>query len=286
MNNFWRKIKNSWINSFLFSCFLLAIFLIFFYLSNLDIKPSNQELPVSLNVSNDNSNEELKKRLGGSSIASLDYDSWARQYNLGTGSEKYDGDPDGDGLPDYLEYVHKTNPQKADTDGDGYSDSDEIAHGYDPDYPGNSDAKMKVEVSIEKISVNTPMIWSTSENEKSLLEDLKNGVIHFPKTASPGQNGNMIISGHSSNYVWVKGDYNYIFKNLNNLEVGDLIIVKIIQQNGAAIVYQYKVSEKMITSPDDERIFAETPTPTLTLSTCWPLGTAFRRLIVKAEIIK
>jgi LPXTG-site transpeptidase (sortase) family protein len=284
MNGFWRKIKNSWINSILFSCFLLATFFILFYLSNLDIMPSNQKLPVSLNVSAGNSNQELKKRMGSSSFAYLNYDGWAEQHNLGAGSEKYDGDPDGDGLPNFLEYVHGTDPRKADTDGDTFSDKDEIAHGYDPSFPG--DRKMQVEISIEKISVNAPMVWSASEDEKSLLEDLKSGVSHYPKTASPGQNGNMVISGHSSNYIWVKGDYNYIFKDLNKLEAGDLISVKTIQNNGAVVIYQYKVSGKIITNPEDERIFAETSEPSLTLSTCWPLGTAFQRLIVKAELVK
>lgn len=284
MRNLWRKIKSSWINSFLFSCFLLAVFFALFYLSNLDIKSSDKNLPSTATVSKENSDTELQKRLGSSAIAFLSYDGWASQYNLGTGSEKYDGDPDKDGLPNYLEYVHKTDPQKFDTDGDGYSDQDEIAHGYDPSFPG--DQKMKVEISIEKISVNAPMVWSKSEEEKNMLEDLKNGVAHYPKTASPGQNGNMVISGHSSNYIWVQGNYNYIFKDLNNLEVGDLILVKATQYNGAAIVYQYKVTEKMVTYADDEIIFANTQNPSLTLSTCWPLGTAFKRLIVKAEIVK
>jgi LPXTG-site transpeptidase (sortase) family protein len=284
MHNFWQKIRSSWIYSILFSCFLLAVFFILFYLSNLDILPSNQKLPVSLSVSGDNSNDELKKRIGSSSLASLDYDGWAGQYNLGTGSEKYDGDPDEDSLPNYLEYVHKTNPKKSDTDGDGYSDNAEITNGYDPSFPG--DKKMDVELSIEKISVNAPMIWSKSDDEKAMLEDLKNGVAHYPQTASPGQNGNSVISGHSSNYIWVKGNYNYIFKDLNKLEVGDLILAKTIQSNGAVIVYQYRINGKYIDAPDDERVFAETSEPTLTLSTCWPLGTAFQRLVIKAEMVK
>ena len=284
MRSFWQKIKSSWINSILFSCFLLAVFFILFYLSNLDLKSSNQKLPASLNVFTGNNDQELKKRMGSSSFSYINYDEWVRQNNLGAGNEKYDGDPDKDGLPNFLEYAHKTDPQKADTDGDGYSDKDEIANGYDPSFPG--DKKIKVELFIEKISVNVPMVWSASEDEKILLEDLRDGVIHYPKTASPGQNGNAVISGHSSNYIWVKGDYNYIFKDLNDLEIGDLISVKTIQYNGAVVIYQYRVTGKYIDAPDDERIFEETSAPTLTLSTCWPLGTAFRRLVVKAEMVK
>lgn len=283
MGGFWKTVRGSWLNSFLFGCLLLVIFSILFYLSNLDLKPDDKKSSATSVVVED-SDVELKKRMGASAVAFLSYDGWAKQYGLGSGSAKYDGDPDGDKLPNYLEYAHKTDPKKADTDGDTFSDQDEISHGYDPSFPG--DRKMKVEVSIDKISVAAPAVWSKSEDEKSMLEELKSGVILFPKTTAPGQKGNMVISGHSSNYIWVKGDYNYIFKDLNNLENGDVINVKVIQNNGASIVYPYKVSSKIVTGPDDERIFAPTSAPSLTLSTCWPLGTAFRRLIVKADILK
>jgi sortase A len=119
-----------------------------------------------------------------------------------------------------------------------------------------------------------------------MLAELENGVGHYMKTASPGQNGNMIISGHSSNYIWAKGNYNHIFKDLNNLAAGDIITVRTAQKNGRNITFRYKVAEKFVTAPDDERIFAETETPALTLSTCWPLGTNLRRIIVKADILK
>lgn len=41
-------------------------------------------------------------------------------------------DSDGDGLPDLVENLYKTNPQKADTDGDLVSDGDEVTVGRDP----------------------------------------------------------------------------------------------------------------------------------------------------------
>jgi LPXTG-site transpeptidase (sortase) family protein len=223
--------------------------------------------------------------MGSTEVYELAYNEWVDFHGVPAGANKYDDDPDADGLPNYLEYVHATNPMKADTDGDGFSDLAEIKNGYDPDAPG--DAKPKIDIALDKINVVAPVILSQSEDENALLEDLKGGVIHYPKTAAPGQAGNMVVSGHSSNYIWVKGAYNYIFKDLNSLSPGDIVDVKVVQKNGRAIVYHYKINNfKKIVAPDDPSIFENTDAPTLTLSTCWPLGTNFRRLVVKADLME
>jgi LPXTG-site transpeptidase (sortase) family protein len=284
MFQLYKKIRDSWIKSILFSCFLLAIFLVLFYLANLDIKPAKKNPPVDETSLSLNTDAELKKKLGSTDVNYYGYTQWTQINELASENNKYDDDPDGDGLPNYLEYAYGTDPLKADTDSDGFSDRQEITNGYDPNAPG--DAKPVMELSIDKINVDAPMIWSTSEDENSQLKDLENGVVHFPKTASPGQSGNMIISGHSSNYIWAAGNYNHIFTDLNNLNIGDVIIIKTIQKNGRIITYHYNVSGKDVVAPDDQKIFEVSDTPTLTLSTCWPLGTAFRRLIIKAELVK
>lgn len=279
------KIKNNLKKAALLISLFLAVFFGSFFLVNFSMETideapmSNKIAPVA------DLGSELKKRMGSTTFSVESYEEWANRYGL-KNSEALglDADPDGDKLPNYLEYVHGTNPLQADSDGDKYSDEQEIINGYDPDAPG--DAKPSVSIIISKINVNAPMVWSLKEDEKSMLKDLENGVNHFPKTSAPGQIGNMVISGHSSNYVWAKGNYNHIFQDLNNLEKGDLVSVRTMQANGRVITYQYRVNDKFITSPDDERIFALTSEPTLTLSTCWPLGTNFKRIIVKAELVK
>jgi LPXTG-site transpeptidase (sortase) family protein len=284
MFEFKEKIKNRWIKYVLSTFLFLIVFIVLFYLSNWDFKKTfhaSSVQEVSLNAGDE---KELQNRLGLHTLSFLDYDSWAKQNNLGEGTDKYDGDPDNDGSRNFWEYAQNTDPNNSDTDKDGYSDRQEVMNGYDPDAYG--DVRLAVEIIIEKINVSVPMVWTKSEEEKLVMEDLKSGVAHLFKTAAPGQNGNMLISGHSSNYIWAKGNYNYIFKDLDNLENGDLITVKTIQKNGRIITYHYVVNDKFITGPDDEIIFKDTAEPSLTLSTCWPLGTAFRRLIVKAELIK
>lgn len=226
--------------------------------------------------------KNLADRIGSSDVSLAGFADWADANNLSS-EDRYNADADNDGLVNYLEYIHGTDPNNADSDGDKFSDLQEIKNGYDPDAPG--DAMTKVTIRIDKLNVEAPVVWSKTDNEADQLKDLENGVSHFLGTASPGQSGNSIISGHSSNYIWSKGSYNYIFRNLNDLEKGDVVTIKTIQKNGRIMVYKYKINDKFIASPTEERIFAETENPTLTLSTCWPLGTNFKRMIVKAELL-
>jgi LPXTG-site transpeptidase (sortase) family protein len=190
-------------------------------------------------------------------------------------------DSDNDELSYYDEYLYGTDPKNPDTDGDGYKDGVEVHNGYEPAVPG--EARPKMTLSINKINVDVPVVLSKSTEESVLQKDLNNGVIHYPHTAMPGQRGNMYIAGHSSNYVWSKGAYNYAFKQLNNLVEGDEIVATVKFSNGKEFEYRYKVTLKEEVVPDDSRIFADTQSQILTLTTCWPLGTSARRLMIKAE---
>jgi len=50
--------------------------------------------------------------------------------------QDFSKDSDKDGLPDQLEAIYGTNPNKADTDGDGFKDGEEIEKGFNPLGPG------------------------------------------------------------------------------------------------------------------------------------------------------
>lgn len=232
---------------------------------------------------------EIKAGYDPTSTGRLDFDKdglpdiWEEEVGLDRSSNDYSLDPDNDSLPNHLEFAHGTDPKKADTDGDSYSDYSEIKNGYDPSKPG--DSRPNYSIHIQKIGVKAPITWSKSMLEEDLLKDLESGLIRYPKTGIPGQFGNAFITGHSSNYVWAKGDYNYILKDLNDIEVGDEIIITATQSNGKILNYRYIISLKEVVPADDQRMFEETTTPSITLSTCWPLGTNWKRLMVKAEFI-
>jgi len=278
-----NKIGYQLKKAIIFIGLFLTLFIAGFFLANLDWNSFFNDSANEAPLQKQQVDEAIKEKIGSREIGFVDFKQWVNLHNL-SGDNVYDADPDGDGIPNYLEFVHFTDPNDADTDDDGYTDKQEISYGYDPTFPG--DTKFIVEVSISKIGVDAPMVWSKTEVEKDMLKDLEKGLSHFPQTAAPGQKGNAVISGHSSNYIWAKGDYNYVFKKLGELEKGDDVTVKVIQKNGRIIIYRYLITEKFVTYPDDARIFEETDKSILTLSTCWPLGTNFKRMIVKAELVK
>ncbi|MBN2420800.1 cell envelope integrity protein TolA [Candidatus Woesearchaeota archaeon] len=66
----------------------------------------------------------------GSCSGKESFEEWALKN--GIDPEDKDGDADGDGLTNYEEYQHNTDPKNKDTDGDGYSDKREIDAKTDP----------------------------------------------------------------------------------------------------------------------------------------------------------
>lgn len=133
---------------------------------------------------------------------------------------------------------------------------------------------------IPSIDVNAPVTWNVPNNPTDTLANLKNGLVHIAGTALPGQKGNVFISGHSSNYPWVKSDYNNIFALLNKVVVGDVVHLKYSGKD-----YLYKVSEINVVKPNDSSVMQSTGSSMLSLMTCTPVGTNLKRLVVVANQI-
>jgi sortase A len=97
--------------------------------------------------------------------------------------------------------------------------------------------------------------------------------------SKPGQVGNTVLSGHSSNDIIDPGDYKFIFARLEQLGEGDTVYV-----NYQGKRYTYTVKKKEVVKPTEvNKLVYPTDKPILTLITCTPLGTALNRLLVTAE---
>jgi len=135
---------------------------------------------------------------------------------------------------------------------------------------------------IPKINVDIPVVYDVATFEESAVQaGLERGVVHYGTTALPGENGNNVIVGHSSNNFWNNGEYKFAFVLLNKLNEGDTFTL---HYEGTA--YTYEVFRRKIVPPTAvDVIFEDFGEPVVTLITCDPPGTSWNRLIVNARQI-
>lgn len=136
---------------------------------------------------------------------------------------------------------------------------------------------------IPKINVDAPVDYTVTTYDNDTIEaHLKNGVVKYAipgANAFPGQVGNLVIGGHSSNDVFDDGGYKFVFVQLEKMTVGDTIYL-----NYNSTRYTYHVTKTQTIEPNQISVLtAPVTTPTITLITCTPVGTALHRFIVTAE---
>jgi len=141
------------------------------------------------------------------------------------------------------------------------------------------DPNAQSKIIINSVSVEAPISYDQKVvDEERFQSALRNGVVHYPGTANPGEIGNVVIFGHSSNYVWAEGNYKDVFAPLHGMEVGQKIYI---EYQGTR--YIYSVQEIKTVEPDEVSVLQQTSKKELTLITCTPVGTNKQRLIVKAS---
>lgn len=144
-------------------------------------------------------------------------------------------------------------------------------------------------IVIPKIWKNIPLLDvqnKTVENVKALedifMQELVNGIVRYPGSARPGENGNSFIFWHSSNFPWLEWKYNDVFALMDNLSFWDEIIVYYGQKK-----YIYQVKEKKIIKPGDTSVLKRNNNiAEISLMTCWPVGTTLNRMVVVWELVK
>ncbi len=134
-------------------------------------------------------------------------------------------------------------------------------------------------IPLINVSINSGASFDTMH--EVFMEELKKGIVRYPGTAEPGQVGNAFIFGHSSNYPWIKSEYNDVFALLDTLENGDEITVYYNQKK-----YVYTVTDRATVKPGDVKTLEsrDHTKKELSLMTCWPVGTTLERIIIFAEL--
>lgn len=138
------------------------------------------------------------------------------------------------------------------------------------------------ELYIPSLEIRAPVLSVDSVSEEAFQTALARGVVQYPGTAPIGFEGNAYIFGHSSDFVFSKGEYKTIFALLPSIEIG----AQILATDRIGKIYAYTVREKFIADKTDLGVLSQGTEgrKVLTLQTSYPVGTALKRYIVRAEI--
>lgn len=139
-------------------------------------------------------------------------------------------------------------------------------------------------LKIPAINAAAPVVLEKSADPNIIFKRLEDGVVHYVDTPLPGQDGTAVILGHSSAYPWYKGKYGSVFALLGYLKAGDKIYV-----NDGNKTMTFEVKESLIFNPlaknsGLERL-AATDGSSIILVSCWPVGTNYKRIAIKADLI-
>lgn len=143
-------------------------------------------------------------------------------------------------------------------------------------HPEKKEANKVYYLSIPKLNIEKAHVSISGD-------DLNKSLIHYGGTALPGEYGNGVVFGHSVLPAFFNPkNYLTIFSLLPTLKEGDEIFT-----DDNKIKYRYVVSEMKVVSPDDVSVLEQKyDWAYLSLVTCVPPGTYWKRLIVRARLEK
>ncbi|OGZ72901.1 MAG: hypothetical protein A2908_00010 [Candidatus Staskawiczbacteria bacterium RIFCSPLOWO2_01_FULL_38_12b] len=135
---------------------------------------------------------------------------------------------------------------------------------------------------IPSIGLVTNVVISKSTSAKILENDLDYGAVYYPGSVAPGQNGQIVILGHSAPPGWPYIKHDWIFSDIEELVTGDTIVFNYNNKK-----YTYRVLEKKIIQKGQSVGQSELSKNNniLTLVSCWPPGENYQRIAVTATLV-
>lgn len=131
-------------------------------------------------------------------------------------------------------------------------------------------------LSVPKLGIQNAVVSTVNG-------DLKENLVNYDGTAIPPEKGNAVIFGHSTlPQLYNPKDYTTIFANILKMQVGDTFLVTINN-----VEYTYKIFDIQVVDPTDTQVLAQTYDDSyLTVITCTPPGTVWKRLVLRSRLEK
>ena len=140
----------------------------------------------------------------------------------------------------------------------------------------------KIAKNIPLVDINPKKVKWVEDVENIFMDELVNWIVRYPGSAKPWQDWNSFIFGHSSNFPWIKWNYNDVFALLDKVIYDDDVVVYYDQKK-----YTYKIKEKKVIKPWTTEILKRNKWKSeITLMTCWPVWTTLNRLVLIWELVE
>lgn len=142
-------------------------------------------------------------------------------------------------------------------------------------------AESPVKIAIPKISLSVSVQNPTALSVASLDQELLKGAVRYPTSAKLGEEGNMVLFGHSSYLPVVRNQAFKAFNGIQKLIAGDAVIV---YSADRAYIYRVRTMEKE--SANGGGISLSVTGSVLTLATCDSFGEKTDRFVVTADFVE
>lgn len=142
-------------------------------------------------------------------------------------------------------------------------------------------AELPTKIEIKKIKLSVTILNPTATDIDSLDAELLKGAVRYPTSAKLGENGNVVLFGHSSYLPVVLNKAYQAFNDIQKLSVGDVVTVY-----SADTAYTYRVRTVAKESTLDAAIPLQVTGQVLTLSTCDSFGAKSDRFVVTADFVE
>jgi len=141
----------------------------------------------------------------------------------------------------------------------------------------------QVKENLSAYSLSLPRLHIQNATVSTVDTDLNHHLVNFPGTALPPNKGNAVIFGHSTlPQLYDPQNYKTIFANILNVRVGDDLQVTVHNT-----LYTYKIFSIIIVDAEDMSYLTQDQDDSyISIVTCTPPGTTWKRLIIKARIEK
>ena len=136
-------------------------------------------------------------------------------------------------------------------------------------------------ITIPKINIDSKIVANvdTTSMDEYQTKLLDNGVAHAKGSYLPGQDGPVVLFAHSTDSIANIVRFNAKFFAAKDLISGDEIVIQFNHK-----FYRYRVRGSSVIDPKDLDHVRESNAD-LVLSTCYPPGTSWQRLIIFADLI-